>query len=70
MSENKDLNNPKKVFKEKGGTEMPRKSGSAGIAGVSSIRHSEITSIVPYEMNWSKIYDGKKPPSKKTKPVD
>ena len=70
MSEKKDHNNPKNVFKEKGGVELPWKSGSAGINGLSSIRQSDITSVVPDEIDWSKIYDGKQPSPKKTRPVD
>jgi hypothetical protein len=70
MSKKKDLNNPKNVFKEKGGVELPRKDDSTGINSISSIRHSEITSIVPDEMNWSKIYDGKKPAPEKKRPAD
>jgi hypothetical protein len=61
MRENKDYNNPKKIFKEKGGVELPKKSDSAGEKNLSSVRQSEITSIVPDEINWSRIYSGKRP---------
>ena len=61
MREDKDYNNPKKIFEEKGGVELPKKSGSAGERVLASVRQSEITSIVPDEINWSRIYSGKQP---------
>jgi hypothetical protein len=67
MRENKDYNNPKKIFKEKGGIELPEKGGSAGKNNLTSVRQPEITSIVRDEMNWSRIYSGKQPPPNKEK---
>ena len=61
MRESKDYNNPKKIFKEKGGVQLPEKNDLAGEKNLTSIRQSEITSIVPDEINWSRIFTGKQP---------
>ena len=63
--EKKNLNNPKKIFREKGGIETSEKKFPAGMNDFSSVRRSEITSIAPDEINWGKIYTGKRPASRK-----
>lgn len=64
----KDYNNPKRIFKEKGGVELPGKKSSFGSDGLTSIRCSEVTSIVPDDVNWNKIYAGKQRAPLRPKP--
>ena len=59
MREKKELNNPKPIFEEKGGIDIPGGKWSDGRARLTSIRRSEVTSIVPDDMNWNKIFAGR-----------
>lgn len=61
MRENKDFSNPKGVFKEKGAVGMPEKKIPSGINEVASIKRSGLTSMVPDDVNRSRIYVGKRP---------
>ncbi len=63
--EKKNLNNPKRIFREKGDIQPPNKEFPPGMNDLSSVRRSEITSVIPDENNWAKIYTGKRPPAKK-----
>jgi hypothetical protein len=61
MSKNRDYNNPKRIFREKGGVEPPEKRRPDESGGVTSIRRSEIISIAPEGMDLSKVYLGRRP---------
>ncbi len=61
MHESRDLNNPKRIFEEKGDIELPKKVRPTGIGGITSIRRSEIISIAPDENDLSKVYLGIRP---------
>lgn len=60
MTKEKEFNNPQKVFKNKEGVEPPEKKVVGTRIDLTSIRTSEITSIVPDNINWNKIFAGKK----------
>jgi len=68
MRKESDHNNPKRIFKEKGGIGIPGKNPAIGRDNLTSIRHSEITSIAPDDINWNKIYAGKQKGPKRGKP--
>ena len=68
MREKKEHNNPKNVVGERGGVALPGKKSAIAEDSLTSIRYSEITSIVPDDMNWNKIYVGKKGEPQKREP--
>ncbi len=61
MSDKNKLNNPQKTFKEQDALVIPgeRKPVEVEREELTSIRDSEIISIVPADIDWSKIYIGK-----------
>ena len=68
MGEKKDKNNPKKIFREQDDLVVSREKMPGSADGLTSIRHSEIASIVPDDMNWNNIYFGRQHGLHSTKP--
>ena len=64
MGDEDKMNNPMKIFSEKGGVEPPlkrKKQFPAGMNDLSSLRQSDITSIAPDGLNRARIYSGRTP---------
>ena len=68
MDEKYNHNNPQKIFKEQDDLVVERTEPSIDREDLASIRHSEITSIVPDDINWNNIYAGKQHGIHSTKP--
>jgi hypothetical protein len=60
MDGKKEHNNPLKTFKEQDDLVVPSKQLPAAADRLASIRHSEVTSTVPDDINWNNIYLGKR----------
>ncbi len=68
MSENRDFNGPQRIFSEKGRVETPETPRQAGNDGVTSIRRSEIVSVVPEETDLGKVFLGTRPDHTRERP--
>lgn len=68
MREKKEHNNPQKTFKEQDDLVVERKKLPVEEDELASTRRSEITSIVPDDINWNNIYAGKQHGVHSTRP--
>ncbi|RJP66350.1 MAG: hypothetical protein C4532_16185 [Candidatus Abyssobacteria bacterium SURF_17] len=59
MRATNEHNNPKRIFREQDDRVAPSKEKPDGAEKLMSIRRSELTSIVPDDINWGNIYYGK-----------